>query len=89
MERDKMLLQLEHECLEVYRQKVDAANLTLSRLHQVLRQNSLLCVRCWEKGFQRPCKSINHFACPFGRSLLLFIFAHLQLLAKIYELLLT
>ncbi len=36
MERDKMLLQLEQECLEVYRRKVDAASLTRSRLHQAL-----------------------------------------------------
>jgi len=36
VERDKMLLQLEQECLEVYRRKVDAASLTRSRLHQAL-----------------------------------------------------
>lgn len=36
MERDKMLLQLEQECLEVYRRKVDAANHARTRLHETL-----------------------------------------------------
>lgn len=36
LERDKMLVQLEQECLEVYRRKVDAASLTRARLHQTL-----------------------------------------------------
>jgi len=36
MERDKMLLQLEQECLEVYRRKVDSANHARARLHQAL-----------------------------------------------------
>ncbi|GLJ47127.1 hypothetical protein SUGI_0995050 [Cryptomeria japonica] len=35
-ERDKMLLQLEQECLEVYRRKVDKANLSRAQLHQQL-----------------------------------------------------
>eukprot|EP01018_Ginkgo_biloba_P035213 Gb_27482 [translate_table: standard] len=35
-ERDKMLLQLEQECLDVYRRKVDQANLSRARLHQLL-----------------------------------------------------
>lgn len=35
-EREKMLLQLEQECLEVYRRKVDQANLSRDRLHQLL-----------------------------------------------------
>ncbi|KAH9299334.1 hypothetical protein KI387_031016, partial [Taxus chinensis] len=36
VERDKMLLQLEQECLEVYRRKVDQANLSRAQLHQQL-----------------------------------------------------
>ncbi|XP_024380460.1 65-kDa microtubule-associated protein 1 isoform X1 [Physcomitrium patens] len=36
VERDKMLLQLEQECLEVYRRKVDAANHARTRLHETL-----------------------------------------------------
>ncbi|KAG0572887.1 hypothetical protein KC19_VG132100 [Ceratodon purpureus] len=35
-ERDKMLLQLEQECLEVYRRKVDSASQNRARLHQTL-----------------------------------------------------
>lgn len=35
-ERDKMLLQLEQECLEVYRRKVDNASHNRARLHQIL-----------------------------------------------------
>lgn len=35
-ERDKMLLQLEQECLEVYRRKVDNASQNRARLHQML-----------------------------------------------------
>ncbi|CAM6085418.1 unnamed protein product [Calypogeia fissa] len=35
-ERDKMLLQLEQECLEVYRRKVDHASHARARLHQAL-----------------------------------------------------
>ncbi|KAG0560898.1 hypothetical protein KC19_9G023200 [Ceratodon purpureus] len=36
IERDKMLLQLEQECLEVYRRKVDSASHARARLHQAL-----------------------------------------------------
>jgi protein regulator of cytokinesis 1 len=36
IDRDKMLLQLEQECLEVYRRKVDSANHARARLHQAL-----------------------------------------------------
>ncbi|OVA09525.1 Microtubule-associated protein [Macleaya cordata] len=36
LERDKTLLQLEQECLEVYRRKVDNANISRARLHQLL-----------------------------------------------------
>lgn len=35
-ERDKMLLQLEQECLEVYRRKVDQASLARARLYQAI-----------------------------------------------------
>jgi len=35
-ERDKMLLQLEQECLEVYRRKVDSANHARASLHHAL-----------------------------------------------------
>ncbi|XP_024536274.1 65-kDa microtubule-associated protein 1 [Selaginella moellendorffii] len=35
-ERDRMLLQLEQECLEVYRRKVDQANHGRARLHRAL-----------------------------------------------------
>jgi protein regulator of cytokinesis 1 len=35
-ERDKMLLQLEQECLEVYRRKVDHASHACAQLHQDL-----------------------------------------------------
>eukprot|EP01018_Ginkgo_biloba_P011853 Gb_30131 [translate_table: standard] len=35
-ERDKMLLQLEQECLEVYRRKVDQANRSRAQLHQAI-----------------------------------------------------
>ncbi|KAA8533306.1 hypothetical protein F0562_033161 [Nyssa sinensis] len=35
-EREKVLLDLEHECLEVYRRKVDGANISRARLHQEL-----------------------------------------------------
>ncbi|RDY11860.1 65-kDa microtubule-associated protein 8, partial [Mucuna pruriens] len=35
-EREKVLLDLEQECLEVYRRKVDRANISRARLHQEL-----------------------------------------------------
>ncbi|KAL3501021.1 hypothetical protein ACH5RR_035470 [Cinchona calisaya] len=35
-EREKVLLDIEHECLEVYRKKVDNANISRARLHQEL-----------------------------------------------------
>lgn len=35
-ERDKMLLQLEQECLEVYRRKVDQSNRSRAQLHQAI-----------------------------------------------------
>lgn len=36
MERERILLELEQECLEVYKRKVDSANIRRSRLHQAL-----------------------------------------------------
>ena len=36
MERDRMLIELERECLEVYRRKVDEAANTKARLHQTV-----------------------------------------------------
>ncbi|MBA0819367.1 hypothetical protein Gohar_003721 [Gossypium harknessii] len=38
-ERDKVLLELEQECLEVYRRKVDRANMSRARLHQELAES--------------------------------------------------
>ncbi|KAM7251846.1 hypothetical protein ACFE04_023729 [Oxalis oulophora] len=38
-ERDKVLLDLEQECLEIYRRKVDRANMSRARLHQELAQS--------------------------------------------------
>ncbi|GKC95174.1 65-kDa microtubule-associated protein 8 [Tanacetum coccineum] len=35
-EREKVLVDLEHECLQVYRRKVDNANMSRARLHQEL-----------------------------------------------------
>ncbi|XP_041012706.1 65-kDa microtubule-associated protein 8-like isoform X2 [Juglans microcarpa x Juglans regia] len=37
-EREKVLLDLEQECLEVYRRKVDRANINRARLHQELAE---------------------------------------------------
>ncbi|XP_024027609.1 65-kDa microtubule-associated protein 8 isoform X3 [Morus notabilis] len=37
-EREKVLLDLEQECVEVYRKKVDAANTSRARLHQELAE---------------------------------------------------
>ncbi|TKY47760.1 65-kDa microtubule-associated protein 8 [Spatholobus suberectus] len=37
-EREKVLLDLEQECLEVYRRKVDRANISRTRLHQELAE---------------------------------------------------
>ena len=39
LEREKVLLELEQECLEVYRRKVDRANISRSRLHQELAES--------------------------------------------------
>ncbi|KAL4192453.1 hypothetical protein AMTRI_Chr06g172100 [Amborella trichopoda] len=36
LERDKVLLELEQECLDVYKRKVDNANISRARLHQML-----------------------------------------------------
>ncbi|TYH84331.1 hypothetical protein ES332_D02G191000v1 [Gossypium tomentosum] len=38
-EREKVLLELEQECLEVYRRKVDRANMSRARLHQELAES--------------------------------------------------
>ncbi|XP_031272827.1 65-kDa microtubule-associated protein 8 [Pistacia vera] len=38
-EREKVLLDLEQECLEVYRRKVDRANISRARLHQELAES--------------------------------------------------
>ncbi|KAJ9563975.1 hypothetical protein OSB04_009135 [Centaurea solstitialis] len=35
-EREKVLVDLEHECLQIYRRKVDDANMSRARLHQEL-----------------------------------------------------
>lgn len=37
-EREKVLLDLEQECIEVYRRKVDSANISRTRLHQHLAE---------------------------------------------------
>ncbi|KAK4488763.1 hypothetical protein RD792_004548 [Penstemon davidsonii] len=37
--REKVLLELEQECLEVYRRKVDTANISRARLHQQLAES--------------------------------------------------
>ena len=37
-DREKVLLDLEQECLEVYRRKVDDANVSRARLHQELAE---------------------------------------------------
>ncbi|XP_011657387.1 65-kDa microtubule-associated protein 8 isoform X1 [Cucumis sativus] len=37
-DREKVLLELEQECLEVYRKKVDGANVSRARLHQELAE---------------------------------------------------
>ncbi|XWS63852.1 hypothetical protein CRYUN_Cryun06bG0137100 [Craigia yunnanensis] len=39
LEREKVLLELEQECLEVYRRKVDRANISRARLHQELAES--------------------------------------------------
>ncbi|KAK4413217.1 microtubule-associated protein 8 [Sesamum alatum] len=38
-EREKVMLELEQECLEVYRRKVDTANISRARLHQQLAES--------------------------------------------------
>ncbi|XP_057776952.1 65-kDa microtubule-associated protein 8 [Salvia miltiorrhiza] len=38
-EREKVLLELEQECLEIYRRKVDTANISRARLHQQLAES--------------------------------------------------
>lgn len=38
-EREKVLLELEQECLEIYRRKVDTANISRARLHQLLAES--------------------------------------------------
>ncbi|XP_050204958.1 65-kDa microtubule-associated protein 8 isoform X1 [Mercurialis annua] len=38
-DREKVLLDLEQECLEVYRKKVDSANISRARLHQELAES--------------------------------------------------
>ena len=37
-EREKVLVDLEQECVEVYRRKVDSANTSRARLHQELAE---------------------------------------------------
>lgn len=58
LEREKVLLELEQECLDVYRRKVDSANIARSRLHQSLADAEAefthLLVSLGERSF--PCR---------------------------------
>lgn len=38
-EREKVMLELEQECLQVYKRKVDTANISRARLHQQLAES--------------------------------------------------
>ncbi|KAG9445984.1 hypothetical protein H6P81_012112 [Aristolochia fimbriata] len=57
-EREKVLLELEQECLDVYRRKVDSANISRARLHQSLADSEAeythLLVSLGERSF--PCR---------------------------------
>ncbi|XP_068655736.1 65-kDa microtubule-associated protein 8 isoform X2 [Aristolochia californica] len=57
-EREKYLLELEQECLDVYRRKVDSANISRARLHQTLADSEAeythLLVSLGERSF--PCR---------------------------------
>lgn len=53
-DRDKMLLELEQECLEVYRRKVDQANRNRAQLRQAIADSEAeLAVICSSMG-ERP-----------------------------------
>ncbi|XP_077250334.1 microtubule-associated protein 65-8 isoform X2 [Tasmannia lanceolata] len=58
IEREKILLDLEQECLDVYRRKVDSANISRARLHQTLADSEAefthLLVSLGERSF--PCR---------------------------------
>lgn len=62
-EREKVLLDLEQECLEVYRRKVDSANISRARLHQELAES--------EAEFTHLLLSLGERSLP-GRVLLFF-----------------
>ncbi|KAI3815854.1 hypothetical protein L1987_15537 [Smallanthus sonchifolius] len=53
VERDKMLLELERECLEVYRRKVDLANRSRAQLRQAIADSeaelATICSAMWER----------------------------------------
>ncbi|XP_024534482.1 65-kDa microtubule-associated protein 1 [Selaginella moellendorffii] len=54
-ERDRMLLQLEQECLDVYRRKVDQANCARARLHQLLADSESELASLLSLLGDRPC----------------------------------
>ncbi|XP_058103325.1 65-kDa microtubule-associated protein 8 [Magnolia sinica] len=58
LEKEKVLLELEQECLDVYRRKVDNANISRARLHQSLADSEAefthLLVSLGERSF--PCR---------------------------------
>jgi hypothetical protein len=76
-EREKVLHDLEQECLEVYRRKVDSANISRARLHQELAES--------EAEFTHLLLSLGERSLP-GRVLFhpIQLFEHLKL--HVYEL---
>lgn len=56
IDREKVLLEVEQECLDVYKRKVDSANIARARLHQSLADSEAefthLLVSLGERSFQ-------------------------------------
>lgn len=66
-EKEKVLLDLEQECLEVYRRKVDTANISRARLHQELADSEAefthLLLSLGERSL--PGRVLSHFISGF------------------------
>lgn len=71
-ERDKMLLELEQECLEVYRRKVDVANRSRAQLRQAIADaEAELAAICSAMG-ERPVhiRQVSNEECQFRLGIL-------------------
>ncbi|RVW89178.1 65-kDa microtubule-associated protein 6 [Vitis vinifera] len=81
-EKDRMLLELERECLEVYRRKVSEAGNTKARLHQSVMAKeaelAALMAALGELGFHSQLLRVSHFYSYYSKLLMQQLWSKLQ-----------